>query len=633
MKYLGFILTFLLAWCIEDASSQNQRYTAISNKLDSLSEVYTGLNNEVELSVSNTDVKEFIRALSNINKLNVSVSNDVNGKVLNSFSNAKVKDVFLFLCSEYDLDMQIIGSIITFYSYKPPPIKPKPKIVEKPKVYFNDSTRFLSLDFKKDILGEVAEEITKQTGANVILAPGLSEKTVSVFIKNRPLSLALENFAFANNMVVENRGEQVFILQEKGKEVETQEQQKVKEKNGVAKLNFNDGIELTLKEERIFLRTYNQPIKDIINLVSTELNLSYFLFSEPKGNATVTIENATFDEFLTYLLNGTSYTFKNEDNIYLIGEKNLERLRQTQMVQLQNRTVESLEEVIPSEVKKGLEIREFAELNSFVVTGSVSAIKEFESFIAKVDKVVPVVLIEIIIADITRNHTYSTGINAGLGEVPEKTEGVLFPSVDISLNTKSINDLVNSINGFGLVNLGQVTPNFYLSLKALEENGVLKTRSTPKLSTINGHEANLSIGTQEYYLEVSNNVIGTQNPSFVTTQNYRTVNADLSVIIKPIVSGNEHVTLEIDVNQSDFTARISPEAPPGSVSRNFKSTIRVKNNEMILLGGLEERTTNDAGSGVPLLSRIPIIKWLFSSRTKQKGKTKLTIFIKPTVIY
>lgn len=633
MKYLGFILTFLLAWCIEDASSQNQRYTAISNKLDSLSEVYTGLNNEVELSVSNTDVKEFIRALSNINKLNVSVSNDVNGKVLNSFSNAKVKDVFLFLCSEYDLDMQIIGSIITFYSYKPPPIKPKPKIVEKPKVYFNDSTRFLSLDFKKDILGEVAEEITKQTGANVILAPGLSEKTVSVFIKNRPLSLALENFAFANNMVVENRGEQVFILQEKGKEVETQEQQKVKEKNGVAKLNFNDGIELTLKEERIFLRTYNQPIKDIINLVSTELNLSYFLFSEPKGNATVTIENATFDEFLTYLLNGTSYTFKNEDNIYLIGEKNLERLRQTQMVQLQNRTVESLEEVIPSEVKKGLEIREFAELNSFVVTGSVSAIKEFESFIAKVDKVVPVVLIEIIIADITRNHTYSTGINAGLGEVPEKTEGVLFPSVDISLNTKSINDLVNSINGFGLVNLGQVTPNFYLSLKALEENGVLKTRSTPKLSTINGHEANLSIGTQEYYLEVSNNVIGTQNPSFVTTQNYRTVNADLSVNIKPIVSGNEHVTLEIDVNQSDFTARISPEAPPGSVSRNFKSTIRVKNNEMILLGGLEERTTNDAGSGVPLLSRIPIIKWLFSSRTKQKGKTKLTIFIKPTVIY
>ena len=59
----------------------------------------------------------------------------------------------------------------------------------------------------------------------------------------------------------------------------------------------------------------------------------------------------------------------------------------------------------------------------------------------------------------------------------------------------------------------------------------------------------------------------------------------------------------------------------------------IKNGEMILLGGLDELKKEDSGSGTPLLSRIPIIKWFFSSRKKGKNNSKLHIFIKPTVVY
>ena len=100
-----------------------------------------------------------------------------------------------------------------------------------------------------------------------------------------------------------------------------------------------------------------------------------------------------------------------------------------------------------------------------------------------------------------------------------------------------------------------------------------------------------------------------------------------------MVSGDEQITLNIGVKQSNFTTRISPTAPPGTITRDFQSLVRVKNEEMVILGGLEENTSSDVGSGVPLLSRIPILKWFFSSRTKAKNKNKLTIFIKPTVVY
>ena len=167
----------------------------------------------------------------------------------------------------------------------------------------------------------------------------------------------------------------------------------------------------------------------------------------------------------------------------------------------------------------------------------------------------------------------------------------------------------------------------------MESQGILRLRSTPQLATLNGNEAKMSIGETQYYLETQNNIIGSQNPQNQVTQQYKSVNADLALTIKPVVSGDEQITLDITVKQSSFTARISNTAPPGQITRDFQSNLRVKNGETVMLGGLEEGTNNDSGSGVPLLSRIPIIKWFFSSRTRAKSRSKLTVFIKPTVIY
>ena len=201
-----------------------------------------------------------------------------------------------------------------------------------------------------------------------------------------------------------------------------------------------------------------------------------------------------------------------------------------------------------------------------------------------------------------------------------------------NFNAESVNNIIQGLNGNSFLNLGKVTPNFYLSINALERDGLLKVRSTPKLATLNGTEATLTIGNTQYYAIQSNSFVGTQQPVTVSTTQFESVNADLSVSIKPFVSGDEQITLDISVEQSDFTAQTS-DSPPPSVTRSFTSLLRVKNGEMILLGGLEEKSISNSGSGVPLLSRIPVIKWFFGSRTRRKEKSKLNIFIKPTVLY
>ena len=238
------------------------------------------------------------------------------------------------------------------------------------------------------------------------------------------------------------------------------------------------------------------------------------------------------------------------------------------------------------------------------------------------------------IIEVSNSTSVSTGLDLGIGDAPTTDKGTVFPNTDLTLGDASINKVIGGFNGFGSLNIGKVVPNFYARIQALETNGDLKIRSTPKLSTLNGHQATLSRGERSYYAVTRRDVIGSQNPLTTEIKNYYPIDADLSIGIRPMVSGDGNITLNINVLQSDFNGeRIDPEAPPGINSREFTSTIRVSDKDVVILGGIEETSKNNSGSGVPFLARVPVIKWLFSKRTRTASKSKLSVLIKSTIIY
>ncbi|WP_188620313.1 type II secretion system protein GspD [Flavobacterium suaedae] len=328
-----------------------------------------------------------------------------------------------------------------------------------------------------------------------------------------------------------------------------------------------------------------------------------------------------------------NYTNYNSGSFNSANNNNLQSQR-SQSGTAENTPTESILTIIPDEIQKDLDIKIDRELNSFIINGPSANIQRFESFIKYIDKPVPVILIEVMLLEISRSAVIETGISAGLGEKPTTTTGTVFPTADVTLGAQTINKIINRFDGFGSLNVGKVLPNFYLSLKAMEANGDLKIRSSPRLSTLNGHKAQLSIGETTYYVVTNQNFYGSQIPQASEIKNYQPIDAELMVSIKPLVSGDGQITLDIRVVQSSFNGeRIDEDAPPGINSREFTSIIRVKDQDLIVLGGLEEKVKNDSGSGVPLLARIPIIKWLFSSRKREDSRKKLTVLIKPTVIY
>jgi type IV pilus assembly protein PilQ len=629
------ITCFLILFYLASAAFAQERFAVIENKLKEISATTPGLNEKVELSVNGVSIQEFIRGLAATNNLNVSVDASLNAKIYNNFSGVTVSDVLLFLTRKYDLDVTFIGNIMSFSQYnKPPEIIPMVKYVPKTlKIFYDKTTQLLNLDLDHDSLVSVAKELTRASGKNVVFSPDLSGKIVNGFIQNMAFNSAMDKFAFANDLKVTPTDDNFYLIE---KADATSSGQKNSSKTG----NYNSGNTtpgINLKADGNNLITVdatNSPIADILSSASKELKTNYFLFTEPKGSTSLNIQNATFDEFLNLLFNGTDYTFKKDGEIYLIGDRNLEGLRSTKVISLRYRTVEKVIDFIPAELRKGVDVKTFNDQNSLIVSGSQPRIAELEAFLRDIDRVVPVISIEVMIVDVNNSHTVSTGIKAGLGTKPTVTEGAVYPELNMNIGANSINSVIDGINGTGLVNLGKVTPNFYLSLQLLEQNGDVKINSTPLLSTLNGNEAKMSIGETRYYQENNTNTITTQSTTTVQSVVYKPLEAKFTMTVNPIVSGDEQITLEISVTQSSFTNQSGGKGSPfNTTTRDFKSLIRVKNQEMIMLGGLDNDNKNESSSGVPILSRIPVIKWFFSSRTKSKTKSKLTIFIKPTVIY
>lgn len=630
MTFLNkFLLSFIVfSFCLFALNAQD-RFQFLQNKLDSLAiSSIPALNEKVNISVTNVSIQEFLRGIANSSALNINVDPSINVQIINNFTNVRVSDVLVFLCRQYDLHVSVIGAILNIYR-KPKEELPPPK---KQLVIFDQASGLVSIQCANEELAAFTRAFVDQTGYNLIPAPGTDRLPVSAYIQKLPVEGALEKFSFANNLKIRKTGDQVFVI-EKNDPLPAQNSNN--RKGSLTRKTATGEIELEIKRlsgDSISVTAEKVPLTDIILWAADELKMDYFFTSPVQGDASLKIKAISFPSLLDFIFRNTAYSYQTVNNVYVIGDNKGREMKEFRMVQLQNRPVTKIIEFIPGELTRDLEIKEFPELNGLLIGGISSRIQGLESFMKSIDQVVPVIMIEVMIIDIKNSHIVSTGIEAGLGDKPVQTQGGVFPGVDMSFGAQSINNMINSFNGFGTVKIGKVTPNFYMNLKAMENDGMINIRSTPKLSTLNGHEAEMSIGNKEYYLEENSNIYGSLSSSQTITRVYKPVEAKLMVKIKPVVSGEDQITLDIEVEQGDFTERISQYAPPGEVSRTFKSLIRVKNQEMILLGGLEEKRNKDSGTGVPLLARIPVIKWLFSSKTSERSKSKLNIFIKPTII-
>ena len=180
--------------------AQEDRIQQIKYKLDGLVSEVPGLSQKVNIKVRETTLSSFLVAVSEVHKVNISVDPSLNSiSIINNFSDVEVGDLLIFLCKEYDLNIDFTGNILA--------IKKNEKQVEKPfikpiEVQYKYNDNLLSLNLKEDKLYDVFKKITDESGKNIVFTPGLENKLLTAYIKNIPFEDALNKLAYANNLSV-----------------------------------------------------------------------------------------------------------------------------------------------------------------------------------------------------------------------------------------------------------------------------------------------------------------------------------------------------------------------------------------------------------------------------------------------
>lgn len=629
MKKIYLLICVGLLCCIcgdlHAQSSETERIAQVRARLDTLILRDTTYLSEVDLSVGQVSLSELLRSVAQVGGVNLSVQDGANLLVSCNFSRARIADLILFLCEQYGLDIRVVGNIVSIFPYQAP-IAPPPV----PSIVYNRADSTLSYDLIAVPLRDVARRLTDSSGVNLIVPQTLYDRPISGYVSSMPFSEALSVLAEINKLeVAPVKGSGAWMFAEPipvgGGQPSTVQNYVRRRQFAPAQLAIDSVGRITAMIDR-------GNIYDIILDVCEQLKLDYFFITPVNAQTCIYLKNTDVKTLFDLLLTGTAYTYYEEGGVYMFGEAKREGLFSTRIIPMRYRTVDKLIDVIPENLKKGVQIAAFGDLNSMIASGDQRHVARVEQFLHEIDKTVPLITIEVMIVDASKDVILEAGLGLGVGTSPTQTSGTLSPGIDMTLGSGAVNNLVDKVNGLGIIRLGKVTPNFYASLKAMEENGTIELRSTPKLSTLNGHEAVLSSGEMQYYKETNNTYMGTQNPVQSTSYVWKSVEANMTLSITPYVSEDGHITMTIDLSQSEFTDRTEKEAPPGTTTRSFRSMVRVRNEEMVLLGGIDRQSHEKSSQGLPFIARIPVLKWIFGMHKNNKQERRLNVFIKPTVI-
>lgn len=618
-RFYLFILTLLplCGFC----SADSLRLARIGVQLDSLQVRDVGFAAEVDITAGKLPLSELLRNIARASGANLSVRNVESIPVSCNFSRARVTDLLGFLCREYRLDLAVTGNIVSVYpaaAIAPP--SPDPAI------RYRTADTTLCYDLSGERLIDVVKKLTRQSGRNVLVPQSLYDCKLSGYVQNMPFDGALVALASVNGLTAERDAQGVWsIYREEAHQGAAGHVPAYSRRR-----QFADNELRVDSLGRITAHIGRGSVQDIILDLCEQQGLNYYFKSPLNLTAGVYIDNTDFETLLGVLLKGSPYSYYYERGIYIFGATQSDGLTAVRLVALSYRSVSKVDELVPTALRQGVEVKVFPDQNSLVVSGDQRDVARVETFVKSIDKPVPLITMEIIIADVTKSNIREIGLGAGVGKSPAQTSGTLGPGVDMTFSAGAVNNLLQRIRGS--VNLGRVTPNFYLSLLALEENGTIRLQSTPKLSTLNGQEATLTSGETQYYKEVQNNYYGTQNPIPSESYTWKSIDANLSIKVTPYVAEDRHITLEIEFEQTEFIGREQEDAPPGTATRSFKSIVKVQNEEMVLLGGLDRNSMEKSASGIPFLARVPVIKWFFGKEKRNKVERTLNIFIKPTVI-
>ncbi|MDD2770435.1 MAG: type II secretion system secretin GspD, partial [Methylococcus sp.] len=271
--------------------------------------------------------------------------------------------------------------------------------------------------------------------------------------------------------------------------------------------------------------------------------------------------------------------------------------------------------------------------NSLIVIAKPQDWKEIEAVIKELDSLPMQVLIDATIVEINLKNELQYGLK-WLISSGTSTEALGTPLVNANPVQDFVKNAAAASGGFSyalIANGGNVK----VLLNLLASENLLNVISSPSLMVLNNQQAKINVGDQVPVLTGSGSTTINTTSQF---NQYQQQQSGVTLQIRPRVNAGGLVTLEI--YQSISTPKqvvLSGNAESGTKSyefanREIQSTVAVPNGETLALGGLIADKRSEGQVGLPYMSQLPMIGWLFGSTTIIPERTELVVLITPRVV-
>ena len=383
--------------------------------------------------------------------------------------------------------------------------------------------------------------------------------------------------------------------------------------------------------ELVTLDYKDAELSSVLRALSYSYGLNLVATKDIKGKVTVALRDITVDEALNAVLKVNGYTFTRKGNlIYITSGPGLEGIDVvTVAIPLKYLTASETSELLQKAISSKGDIRINEATNSLVITDFPASVEKVKTVLKDIDVAPVQVLIEAKLVDITEKDYQNFGVTYTLDYKPAGDIKGLFdrktgyqeelagsqtmagPSSTLSGGQLKITTL--TFKGLS----GTVT------LDALIQDQKAHLLASPSIATLSGKEARIIIGERYPYKEKTQTTTG-------TTETTKFVDIGTTLRVTPQVSPDGYITMYVHPEVSSLTSSL--DAGPRIATREADATIRVRDGETIIIGGLIKRQDDRVKGRIPIIGHIPILGWFFTKASSDLTSTELVVFITPRII-
>jgi type IV pilus assembly protein PilQ len=421
---------------------------------------------------------------------------------------------------------------------------------------------------------------------------------------------------------------------------------------------------------RIDLDFNNADIHNILRLLAEVGGVNIVTSDDVSGAVTIRMRNVPWDQALEVILQAKGLgmvrrgnlirvapleTLEKERELAIARRKQLEELEplETRLVPVSYATAGDLEPRVEELISERGSVSVDERTNVLIVRDIAENLDDVEELVRTLDTQTPQVLVEARIVEATSQYVRDVGIQWG-GDVTLSTAtgnptGLIFPSsvgvaggnYSATSNTAGLSPFSRTVTtpnyavnlpattgdaaggalGLTLGSLGGMV-NVAVRLSAAESNGVVRIISSPRILTLDNHEAHISQGTLIPYSQVSAQGVQTAFQE-----------AELELRVRPHVTSDGSVSMHVKLtrDEPDFT-RTSARGDPTILKREAETDLLIEDGHTAVIGGIYTRNTGRTVDSVPFFGDIPILGVLFQRRRVRDERNELLIFLTPRIV-